>query len=118
MNASPVVAAQADLHSQFAATRDFAQDCDAADILAPYRRQFELPINASGQPAIYLCGHSLGLAPRAALDYVSEELAEWAASIDIPTPGELDGSEPIDDPPAGFTTWDEWRAHRWPPSVF
>ena len=32
-----------------------------------------------GQPLIYLCGHSLGLAPRAALDYVSEELADWAA---------------------------------------
>jgi len=46
-----------------------------------------------------------------------EELAEWAANIDIPTPGELDGSEPIDDPPAGFATWDEWRGHRWPPSV-
>jgi predicted kinase len=46
-----------------------------------------------------------------------EELAEWAANIDIPTPGELDGSEPIDDPPAGFATWDEWRRHRWPPSV-
>lgn len=46
-----------------------------------------------------------------------EELAEWAATIDIPTPGELDGSEPIDDPPAGFATWDEWRSHRWPPSV-
>ena len=28
--------------------------------------------------SIYLCGHSLGLAPRAALDYVSEELADWA----------------------------------------
>ena len=46
-----------------------------------------------------------------------EELAEWSANIDIPTPGELDGSEPIDDPPAGFATWDEWRRHRWPPSV-
>ena len=46
-----------------------------------------------------------------------EELAKWSASIDIPTPGELDGSEPIDDPPAGFATWDEWRRHRWPPSV-
>ena len=46
-----------------------------------------------------------------------EELAEWAADIDIPTPGELDGSEPVDDPPAGFATWDEWRGHRWPPSV-
>jgi hypothetical protein len=46
-----------------------------------------------------------------------EELDEWAAKIDIPTPGELDGSELIDDPPAGFATWDEWRGHRWPPSV-
>lgn len=45
------------------------------------------------------------------------ELAEWAAKINIPTPGELDGSEPIDDPPAGFATWDEWRGYRWPPSV-
>jgi hypothetical protein len=45
------------------------------------------------------------------------ELVEWAANIDIPTPGELDGSEPVDDPPAGFATWDEWRRHRWPPSV-
>ena len=47
----------------------------------------------------------------------AEELDEWAANIDIPTPGELDGSEPIDDPPAGFATWGEWRGHRWPPSV-
>jgi kynureninase len=58
--------------------RDFALDCDAADILAPYRKQFELPMHANGQPLIYLCGHSLGLAPRAALDLVSEELADWA----------------------------------------
>jgi hypothetical protein len=47
-----------------------------------------------------------------------EELVEWAATMDIPTSGELDGSEPIDDPPAGFSTWDEWRGYRWPPSVF
>ncbi len=46
-----------------------------------------------------------------------EELAEWAAVFDVPTPGELDGSEPIDDPPVGFATWGEWRRHRWPPSV-
>ncbi|MEV0135806.1 ATP-binding protein [Dactylosporangium sp. NPDC050688] len=46
-----------------------------------------------------------------------EELAEWAARIEIPTPGELDGSEPIGDPPAGFATWDQWRGYRWPPSV-
>ncbi len=46
-----------------------------------------------------------------------QELLDWAANIDIPTPGELDGSEPIDSPPAGFATWDEWRSDRWPPSV-
>jgi predicted kinase len=45
------------------------------------------------------------------------ELAEWASIIQIPTPGELDGSESIDDPPPGFATWDEWREDRWPPSV-
>ena len=80
MNASPRdVAAGSDPLPQFSTSRDFALDCDAADILAPYRKQFELPISASGEPLIYLCGHSLGLAPRAALDYVSEELADWAA---------------------------------------
>lgn len=47
-----------------------------------------------------------------------EELAEWAAIISIPTQGELDGSEPVDRPPGGFATWEEWRRHRWPPSVF
>jgi kynureninase len=79
MNASPtVLAARTELLPQFSTSRDFAQDCDAADILAPYRKQFELPLHSNGRPLIYLCGHSLGLAPRAALDYVSEELAEWA----------------------------------------
>jgi kynureninase len=78
MSASPTELVHADLLSQFSMSRDFALDCDAADILAPYRKQFELPMHASGQPLIYLCGHSLGLAPRAALDLVSEELADWA----------------------------------------
>ena len=46
-----------------------------------------------------------------------DELATWAAIISIPTPGELDGSEPIDDPPAGYTSWDQWRGDRWPAAV-
>jgi predicted kinase len=46
-----------------------------------------------------------------------EELAEWSDIIQVPTPGELDGSEPVDDPPTGFASWDEWRDHRWPPSI-
>ena len=56
-------------------------------------------------------------APHTTWPMSDEELAGWAATIDVPTPGELDGSEPIDDPPAGFATWDEWRGHRWPPST-
>jgi hypothetical protein len=47
----------------------------------------------------------------------ANELDAWATSIEVPTPGELDGSEPVDDRPAGFATWDDWRRHRWPPSV-
>jgi predicted kinase len=56
-------------------------------------------------------------APHTTWHMSDEELARWAAIISIPTPGERDGSEPVDDPPSGFATWDEWRGHRWPPSV-
>ncbi|GAA2030365.1 AAA family ATPase [Terrabacter terrae] len=46
-----------------------------------------------------------------------EELATWGEIISVPTSGELDGSEPVDEPPPGFATWEEWRSHRWPPSI-
>jgi predicted kinase len=56
-------------------------------------------------------------APHTTWPMSDEELARWAARIDIPTAGELDGSEPVDHPPAGFATWEQWRRHRWPASV-
>ncbi|QLQ35431.1 AAA family ATPase [Micromonospora robiginosa] len=56
-------------------------------------------------------------APHTTWPMSDEELAGWAAVIEIPTAGELDGSEPVGDPPAGFATWRQWRAHRWPPSI-
>jgi kynureninase len=74
----PSIAAGEDLLPGFSTAREFAQDLDAADILAPFRKQFELPARATGEPLVYLCGHSLGLAPRKALDYVSDELSDWA----------------------------------------
>lgn len=43
-----------------------------------------------------------------------EELLGWVDVMQIPTQGEVDGSEPIDDPPAGFESWDDWRGDRWP----
>lgn len=55
--------------------------------------------------------------PHATWHMSDEELARWAAIISVPTPGELDGTEPVDEPPAGFASWDEWRRHRWPASV-
>jgi predicted kinase len=56
-------------------------------------------------------------APHTTWPMSDDELAEWAANFDVPTVGELDGSEPIDQPPTGFASWDEWRRYRWPPSV-
>ena len=55
--------------------------------------------------------------PHTTWHLTEEELAEHAAIISVPTPGELDGSEPVDDPPAGFDTWEQWRRHRWPPAI-
>lgn len=55
-----------------------ARELDAADPLASLRTRFHLPRRADGSPCVYFCGHSLGLAPRAAADFVNEELAAWA----------------------------------------
>jgi predicted kinase len=55
--------------------------------------------------------------PEVTWPILDEELASWAQVIEVPTAGELDGSEPIDPPPSGFRTWDEWRTHRWPRAV-
>ena len=59
----------------------------------------------------------LAAAPDETWPISEQELGEWAAKFDVPTSGELDGSEPIDDPPKGFTTWGEWISMRWPPSI-
>lgn len=56
-------------------------------------------------------------APHETWPVTERELDEWGAKMEVPTAAELDGSEPIDPPPAGFPTWADWIAHRWPPSV-
>ena len=70
-----------------------ARTLDAADELAALRREFELP-REQGRTLIYLCGHSLGLMPRAARRTVSAELDRWA------TLG-VDGHFPDARPPRG-----------------
>jgi predicted kinase len=46
-----------------------------------------------------------------------DELVAWAEQFDVPTPAELAGTAAIDPPPAGFSSWSEWMAQRWPASV-
>jgi kynureninase len=55
-----------------------ASALDAADELAPFRARFALPKDGR-RTLTYLCGHSLGLMPRAAPRAVDAELARWAA---------------------------------------
>jgi kynureninase len=57
---------------------DFAAELDHADPLARFREAFLLPRRPAGQPAIYFCGHSLGLQPRALRPLLEQELDDWA----------------------------------------
>lgn len=86
----------------------------AADLgVAVELRYFELPPDEQRRRL----DRRLAEAPHTTWHISDEDLADYAAIISVPTPGELDGSEPIDEPPVGFSTWEMWRRHRWPPSV-
>ncbi|TPW17194.1 MAG: kynureninase [Elusimicrobia bacterium] len=63
---------------RFEPGEDFARRLDAEDPLRALREQFHFPEARPGVPAVYLTGHSLGLQPKKAKDYVARELAEWA----------------------------------------
>jgi kynureninase len=58
--------------------RSEAQALDARDALGRLRGSFHIPRRSDGSEAVYLCGHSLGLAPKRALQIVNEELDAWA----------------------------------------
>ncbi len=57
---------------------DFAKKMDAQDQLRDFRQQFNFPDERNGYSPIYLCGNSLGLQPKLAVQYVSDELGNWA----------------------------------------
>ncbi len=59
-------------------TLQHAIERDAADPLRALRAHFAVPRAAGGEPAVYLCGHSLGLMPRAARAQVDQVLDDWA----------------------------------------
>jgi predicted kinase len=91
------------------ALRQAAADIGAAVVMC----YFELPLAEQRKRL----DQRLAEAPHETWPISEEELAAFASKFDIPTAAELDGSEPIGDPPNGFATWREWAEHRWPSSV-
>ena len=63
---------------EFQAGKDFAVAMDESDPLRNYRERFLFPKSADGSDCLYLCGHSLGLQPKAAAAYIERELKDWA----------------------------------------
>jgi kynureninase len=62
----------------FEATKEFAVAQTARDPLRDFRKRFYIPPLANGSDCVYLCGHSLGLQPKATREYVEQELEDWA----------------------------------------
>ena len=57
--------------------RLYAKERDDADFLSSYRDKFLFPQH-QGKDVIYLCGNSLGLQPKNAIEYFVQELNDWA----------------------------------------
>ena len=64
--------------TKFETTKEFAAAQTARDPLLAFRERFHIPEMADGSDCTYLAGHSLGLQPKSARDYVEQELQEWA----------------------------------------
>ncbi|TAH11944.1 MAG: kynureninase [Runella slithyformis] len=56
--------------------QDWARQQDQSDPLRHFRAQFYVPVRQN-KPLIYLCGNSLGLQPKAALEAIKTELDTW-----------------------------------------
>lgn len=55
-----------------------ALQLDQTDKLKEFRNQFDFPKFNTRQDQLYFCGHSLGLRPKKAKEYINEELEAWA----------------------------------------
>lgn len=55
-----------------------AQKLDQADPLKKFQNEFNFPKTKTGKNQLYFAGHSLGLMPKRASQYVNEELEAWA----------------------------------------
>ena len=64
--------------TQYETGAAFAARMDANDPLASFRTRFLFPKTANGEDSVYLCGHSLGLQPKKTINYIEQELRDWA----------------------------------------
>ena len=64
---------------------------DAADPLRHFRARFHLPVAEAGSEPVYACGHSLGLQPTQAAEYVQAELDAWRR---LGVKGHFEGDRP------------------------
>ncbi|PYH80833.1 L-kynurenine hydrolase [Aspergillus uvarum CBS 121591] len=74
-----------------AASPEYAAQLDAQDHLAAFRDKFIIPSKAniaskklakpglSSEPCIYFCGNSLGIQPKATVNFVEAQLDTWAS---------------------------------------
>ena len=65
------------LTMRFEDSREFAAAQDRNDPLAAWRGEFNFPRDRNGYSPIYLCGNSLGLQPKRAVEFVEQELGNW-----------------------------------------
>ncbi|MBT3984353.1 MAG: kynureninase [Bacteriovoracaceae bacterium] len=63
---------------EFRTDKEFAKEFDKNDPLSHTRELFHMPHTKSGSPYLYFAGHSLGVMPKKAKDYIGEELEDWA----------------------------------------
>ena len=64
--------------TEFDTSLEYARSLDNADELSHFRDQFNFPEDRDGRECIYLCGNSLGLQPKVAVERVQEALDDWA----------------------------------------
>ena len=64
---------------------------DAADELHRFRDYFNFPPSKDGRRNLYLCGNSLGLQSKRAVQYIGEEMEKWA---DLCVHGHFQGNRP------------------------
>jgi kynureninase len=74
MNTDPIH----DTASAFHPDEKLALKLDSDDPLKYFRDQFHIPLQPDGRPAIYFCGHSLGLLPKSVRPLLEKELDAWA----------------------------------------